>query len=218
MIQIKRANFTNALGLRQASNHLIQPLNGKTTTRPQKSVMMLADDDFFDANLTPQMTPIGLQILTLLDQHQIPHQQQRHSAASTCEQSAKERQLPMTLGGKSLLFRSRYTANSFHQGDFAMIVVPADQQVDSQKVRRFLGCQKLRFASNDELMAIAGVEKGALPPFGGGLIDVPMYLDERLQQNQQIAFNCGVTTESVVMTMSDYLSLITPIWGQFCRD
>ncbi|GGA82948.1 hypothetical protein GCM10011369_26190 [Neiella marina] len=164
------------------------------------------------------MTPIGSQIIALLAQHQIKYQQQSHSAASTCEQSAEQRQLPMALGGKSLLFRSRYTANSFHQGDFAMIVVPADQQVDSQKVRRFLGCQKLRFASSAELMAIAGVEKGALPPFGSGLIDVPMYLDEALKSNQTIAFNCGVTTESIIMAMSDYLSLVPAVWGQFCRD
>ncbi|MBW8189450.1 hypothetical protein K0504_00255 [Neiella marina] len=163
------------------------------------------------------MTAIGQQILALLQQQHISYRHVHHQAASTCEESAAQRGLPMAIGGKSLLFRTRSSSNSPHQANFAMIVLPADKQVDSNKVRGFLGCQKLRFATADELMELAGVEKGALPPFGNRLLAVPMYLDRQLQTNQQIAFNCGVTTESVVMAMADYLTLIEPVWGDFQR-
>lgn len=163
------------------------------------------------------MSTIGQQILALLEQRNIVFQHLRHQPASNCEQSAAQRGLPMAIGGKSLLFRTKPSSSSRHQADFAMIVLPADQQVDSSKVRRHLGSQKLRFASGDELMALAGVEKGALPPFGNGLLPIPMYLDLQLESNEQIAFNCGVTTESVILAMNDYLGLVEAKWGDFIK-
>lgn len=163
------------------------------------------------------MSSIGQQILALLEQRNIVFQHLHHQAARNCEQSAAQRGLPMAIGGKSLLFRTRPSSNSMHQADYAMIVLPADKQVDSNKVRRHLGSQKLRFASSDELMALAGVEKGALPPFGNGLLPIPMYLDQQLERNEQIAFNCGVTTESVILAMRDYLGLVDAKWGDFIK-
>lgn len=116
----------------------------------------------------------------------------------------------MEIGGKSLLFKSK-------QG-YAMVVVPAHAQADSAKVRKLLKSQKLRFASAEELMTLAGVEKGALPPFGNGLLPIPMYLDQRLKQNEQIAFNCGVNTESVILAMTDYLSLVEVLWCDCVKE
>lgn len=150
------------------------------------------------------MTPIGLAILELLEQQNIHYQRVSHAPAETCEQSAEFRGMPMEIGGKSLLFKAK-------QG-YAMIVLPAHAQVDSNKVRKHLQSQKLRFASAEELMDLAGVEKGALPPFGNGLLAIPMHLDVSLKQNRHIAFNCGVNTESVILAMDDYLSLVEVQW------
>ena len=150
------------------------------------------------------MTPIGLAVLELLQQKQIAYQKIHHEAAQTCEQSAAQRGMPMEIGGKSLLFKAK-------QG-FVMFVLPANAQLDSNKVRKHLHSQKLRFASPDELMSLAGVDKGALPPFGSGLLDIPMYLDQSLKTNTQLAFNCGVNTVSIILAMDDYLSLVEAQW------
>ncbi|MCM2678593.1 YbaK/EbsC family protein [Echinimonas agarilytica] len=150
------------------------------------------------------MTPIGRKILELLALKQIAFERIQHAPAETCFDSSALRGHPQSIGGKSILFKSQH--------GFVMIVLAAHLRIDSGKVRHYLKSSKLRFASKEELFNLAGVVKGALPPFGNGLLDIEMHLDRSLCDNQHIAFNCGVLTESVVLKMEDYLSLISAPW------
>ncbi len=151
--------------------------------------------------------PLGQQLRALLDQHQLDYQWLEHPPTSTCAQSAAARGMSQAIGGKTLMVKAR---QQFH-----LFVLPADQQADSTAIRRILASGKLRFATAAELMQVAGVEKGALPPFGRPLLPLDLYLDEGIRANTQIAFNCGTLTASVVMATEDYLSLVSPIWTRF---
>lgn len=133
-----------------------------------------------------------------------------HDRALTCEQSAMARGLDQKFGGKTLLFKDK--------NDFRLFVISASQQVDSAKVRSLLKSQKLRFATNHELGELCGVEKGALVPFGGGVIyPYDLYLDESILANELIAFNSGILTESIIMRTEDYLRLVKPIVCNFSK-
>jgi Ala-tRNA(Pro) deacylase len=146
-------------------------------------------------------------ILNFLDSHQIQYDLIEHPPAETCELSANHRGKDMAIGGKSILFKDKK--------DFRLFTLPADKKVDNNKVRKILKSQKLRFASNEELMHLAGVVKGALPPFGVPLIPYDHYVDNKLKDNTEIAFNAGVLTLSVVMDMQDYIRLVNPTWCDF---
>ncbi|RCU49837.1 hypothetical protein DU002_09375 [Corallincola holothuriorum] len=143
---------------------------------------------------------LNQQIKQLLQQRNISFQQWQHSDAVDCYQSAALRGTPLHLGGKSLLFKSRR--------GFSMFVISAAYRINSNRVRKILQQQKVRFANEQELKELAGVSKGALPPFGGRFIDCELFIDETIYANQEIVFTCGSLTESISMQVSDYLALV----------
>lgn len=155
-----------------------------------------------DPTTSEHTSPLKQRILSWLEQCEVPFQHLTHAAASTCEASASERGEPLKIGGKTLLFKDKR--------GFRLFTLPADRAVDSNKVRKALRSDKLRFASETELKQLTGAERGALPPFGEPLLPLPLFLDQSILTNDRIAFNCGVLTESVILTMPDYLSLVQP--------
>jgi Ala-tRNA(Pro) deacylase len=48
-----------------------------------------------------------------------------------------------------------------------------------------------------------------MPPFGN-LYDVPVYVDQSLSQDSEIAFNAGSHRELLRMAYSDYQNLVRP--------
>lgn len=146
------------------------------------------------------MNSITEKILNYIEQNNIKYKYLEHGPAKTCEESALLRNEPIEIGGKTILFKSKNTFNLF--------VLSASLAVDSKKVRKILGDQKLRFASPEELMNLCQVEKGALPPFGEPIYPFDLYIDESILKNTRIAFNAGDIHRSVILEMDDYLSMV----------
>lgn len=139
-------------------------------------------------------------ILTFLKENNVPYEYLEHEATTTCEEASRARGLDQSLGGKSLLFKDKK--------GFKIFSLSSSLNADSKKIRHILGSQKLRFASEAELIELAGVTKGALPPFGHPVLPFPHYVDESLFLNQRIAFNPGILTASIILKTSDYLPLV----------
>ncbi len=150
---------------------------------------------------------ITKRIRQFLIEKDITFQEIDHEPVITCEQSAKARGCNQEIGGKSILFKDKQ--------DYRLFVMSAALQVDSKRVRKILKSGWLRFATKEELWEIAGVEKGALPPFGRDILPVDLYLDESILKNHDIAFNAGMVTKSFIMRVKDYLQLIDPIVCSF---
>jgi len=146
---------------------------------------------------------------TLLENNNVNYKEVDHEAAATCEFSAKARGEDIKIGGKTLLFKDK---KGFH-----LFVISAQKQVDSNKVRKILKTQKLRFATEEELKELCDVEKGALPPFGKPLYPYDLYLDESILHNEKIAFNAGILTKSFILNTQDYLTLIQPHYCEFAK-
>lgn len=146
------------------------------------------------------MNPITQKILNYLKQKNIEYNFLEHGPATTCEESARLRNEPMEIGGKTILFKSK---NTFH-----LFVLSASLAVDSKKVRKILQDHKLRFANPDELMNLCQVEKGALPPFGEPIYPFDLYIDNSIFRNNRIAFNAGDVTKSVILKLEDYVNLV----------
>jgi Ala-tRNA(Pro) deacylase len=152
---------------------------------------------------------ITKRVRTLLNKNNIEFEEIDHEPATTCEQSAEARGCSQEIGGKSILFKDK--------SDFRLFVMSAALQIDSKKVREILKSGWLRFATKEELWELAGVEKGALPPFGRDILPVDLYLDESVLKNEQIAFNAGMLTKSFIMKVKDYLKLVEPTICSFTK-
>ena len=125
-----------------------------------------------------------------------------HEPTRTSEESARARGEELRVGGKALVMLCA--------GAPALFVLPADRKVDSGAVRRELNVTKLRFATPEELAQLTGLVPGSVPPFGAPILQFKLYLDDSIAENDRIAFNAGSLTDSMIVSMSDYLRLACP--------
>jgi len=125
-----------------------------------------------------------------------------HEPCTTSEQSAQARNEPIEIGGKALLLKV--------WDEFKLFVLSAALRLDSGAVRKHFGVKGVRFASREELMELTGLVPGSVPPFGRPILPFDLFIDESIAGNDRIAFNAGSLTDSIVMTVADYLRLANP--------
>lgn len=95
-------------------------------------------------------------------------------------------------------------------GDLAMTVLPASYQVDLEALRYATGVQEAELASESEFKRhFPDCETGAMPPFGN-LYGIPVYVDETLAEDREIAFNAGSHFELIKMAYDDFVRLVKP--------
>jgi Ala-tRNA(Pro) deacylase len=100
-------------------------------------------------------------------------------------------------------------------GDLAMAVLPASFQVDLEALRRDTGVREAVLASESEFKRhFPDCETGAMPPFGN-LYGIPVYVDESLTLDHEIAFNAGSHYELIKMAYTDFERLVKPEVMQF---
>ena len=150
--------------------------------------------------------PDGSEVLPairrLLTEAGVTFREVHHEPTHTSEESAKARGEELRIGGKALLIK----------GDdvFRLFVLPADRKLDSGAIRREFGWKKLRFATPEELHERTGLVPGSVPPFGPPILSFELCLDQAATQNPRIAFNAGSLTDSIILAMSDYLTISNP--------
>ena len=138
-------------------------------------------------------------IRNLLTGAGVPFREVHHEPTLTSEDSARARGEELRFGGKALLVKG--------DGKFRLFVLPADRKVDSSEIRRTLKLRKLRFASGEELLELTGLVPGSVPPFGEPILPIPLFVDSSISANERIAFNAGSLTDSIIMSVKDYLEV-----------
>jgi len=131
----------------------------------------------------------------------------QHEATTTSEASAKARGEDIRIGGKALLLKADET--------FRLFVLSAAMRLDSAAARRAVGAKSVRFATAEELLAQTGLVPGSVPPFGSPILPFELYVDESVTANEKIAFNAGSLTDSIVMSVADYLRMAKPVVARF---
>ena len=122
----------------------------------------------------------------------------QHAPVFTSEEAARVRGTPIEAGAKALVLRA--------EEHTVYVVLPGNRKVDNAQVRAILRTRTLRFATPEELLALTGCTPGAVPPFGN-LFGLPVLVDEELAKREDIAFNAGSNTTSIVMRCADFLRL-----------
>ena len=130
-----------------------------------------------------------------------------HGPTRTSEESARVRGEELRNGGKAILLKVDRT--------FRLFVLSAARKLDSSKVKAHFGVKRLRFATEDELLEITGLEPGSIPPFGPPIFDIKLFVDRSIIENERIAFNAGSLTDSIIMNVEDYVRLANPVIFDF---
>ena len=95
-------------------------------------------------------------------------------------------------------------------GQLAMAVVPAATYVDLGKASEILGHNEVRLATEEEFGGVFDdCEVGAEPPFGN-LYGIPVFLDEKLRSQPRIVCRDGSHTETLALSMDDYVKVVAP--------
>ena len=95
-------------------------------------------------------------------------------------------------------------------GRMVMAVLPASRQIDLSLLKTTLGARSVSLATEAEFQDLfAGCEAGAMPPFGN-LYNVPVYVDESLSKDKEIAFNAGTHNELIRLSYEDFARLVQP--------
>lgn len=128
--------------------------------------------------------------------------EKHHEPTFTSEESAKARGEPLQHGGKALLIKA--------EDAFRLFVLPADRKLDSAAIKREFGIKKTRFATSEELREMTGLVPGSVPPFGPPILPFELFVDAAIQENPRIAFNAGSLTDSIILSVPDYLAVAKP--------
>jgi len=144
-----------------------------------------------------------------LTSQSIEFEEVHHKPTKTSEESAKARGVDLSIGGKALVLKI--------DDSFKLFVLSAAKKLDSGALKKYFGAKKLRFAYKDELMEITGLVPGSVPPFGKSLIDLELFVDNSIVKNEQIAFNAGSLTDSIIMSVQDYLKVANPTIIDFSK-
>jgi len=105
----------------------------------------------------------------------------------------------------------------FADGEPIQAVVPADRDVNLERLADLSHAARIRVAEESELdWLFPDCEHGAMPPFGP-LYKQRVFVDVTLTEEANIVFNGGTHADAIVMRFEDYVLLAKPIVGTFAE-
>jgi nondiscriminating aspartyl-tRNA synthetase len=150
--------------------------------------------------------PLHDRLLDFLKEKSINFKLVEHAQTLTSQDSAAARGTRLEQGAKALLAMADKSP--------VLIVLSAAKKLDNNAFKTQFGVKDLHLATLDEVQSITGVPVGAVPPFGN-LFNVPTFVDEGLLAEEEIAFNAGSLTKSVIMKSADLIKAINPKKGSY---
>lgn len=138
---------------------------------------------------------------TYLEENHVRFVTLSHSPAFTAQEIAASAHIPGKQLAKTVMVKV--------DGEMAMAVLPATDKVSRQRLEAATGGEVV-LASEEEFSELfPSCEVGAMPPFGN-LWDLPVFVDQRLREDEQIAFNAGSHTELIRLPYADFERLVQP--------
>lgn len=137
-----------------------------------------------------------------LDSRGVKYEVLSHKVAYTAQETAAAQRITGWNVAKCVV--------CFCDGKFLLFVLQAPTVIDFARLKKSLGCQEARLASEQEMEQLfPETELGAESPFGD-LYGLPVFIDKGLTEIEEIIFNAGSHTEAIRMKMDDYRKLANP--------
>src|SRR6516225_10572783 len=135
-------------------------------------------------------------VRTFLDEQHVKYVVISHSKAYTAQGIAAISHMSGKELAKTVIVKL--------DGALGMAVLPASFQVDLLALKKAVGVREAALASEREFKEhFPDCETGAMPPFGN-LYGIPVYVDETLTRDNEIAFNAGTHLELIKLAYADF--------------
>jgi Ala-tRNA(Pro) deacylase len=141
-----------------------------------------------------------------LTENRITFEEQHHALSYTAQGVANAEHTP----GKDVAKVTIAKAN----GELIMLVLPASERVDFDKVKDIVGREVSLATESDFARVFPDCEIGAMPPFGH-LYGLRVYVDRLLADDEHIIFNDGTHTDTLKIRYEDYERLEHPVVADF---
>ena len=139
-------------------------------------------------------------VYAALDGLGIPYEKFDHPPVFTAEEAA-EHWRGIGTKCKNLFLRNKKGNRHY------LVILEVSKQADLRELVKFVGDDRLSFASPERLMAELGLTPGSVSPFG--LINdadhsVHVLIDEDLRGAERLIFHPNINTASVVVSWADF--------------
>jgi Ala-tRNA(Pro) deacylase len=142
-----------------------------------------------------------------LDINKVKYVAIKHSTAYTAQEVAASAHVPGELLAKTVIVKV--------DGKLAMAVLRATDIIDMNRLEEVTDARNLELAQENEFRGLfPDCEIGAMPPFGN-LYGIPVFVEERLSKDKEIAFNAGSHAELIRLAYEDFNRLVKPATGTF---
>jgi Ala-tRNA(Pro) deacylase len=141
-----------------------------------------------------------------LSENGVTFEEQHHSLAYTAQDVANAEHTPGKIVAKVTMAKAN--------GELIMLVLPASNRVDFDKVKNIVGREVSLATESDFARVFPDCEIGAMPPFGH-LYGLRVYVDRVLTDDEYIVFNEGTHTDTLKIRYGDYERLEHPVVADF---
>lgn len=142
----------------------------------------------------------------------IPFDVVRHPAAERAMDVAVALHAPTATVAKTVLIK----ADSGYA--YVAVVVPADREVDLDKVSQAMLGAKVELATADEVMLQCPDYDGAVVSPFGSQYNLKTLVDEHLAQQEWVLFAGNATDEAIRVRFEDFLRVENPIVAPLTQD
>jgi len=149
-------------------------------------------------------------LIEYLDQNEVNYKRQSHKKAYTAQEAAAAAHISGREMAKTVIVKL--------DGRLFMAVLPASFSIDFEQLKRILGVETAGLAAEQEFKSLfPDCDTGAMPPFGN-LYGMGVLVDNRLAEDDQIAFHACSHTDMIMMSYRDYERLVKPKVLDFVYD
>ena len=144
---------------------------------------------------------IPKRLIDCLNENKAQYEILHHAEAVTAQRIAQAEHVKGRHHAKVVMVKS---------GDqHLMIVLPADHQIDLEKVEKVIG-NTVSLGKEQEFKSLfPDCAIGAMPPFGN-LYNLPTHVDKQLAEQDYIVFEAGTHTDAIKMSYRDYEKIVKP--------
>jgi Ala-tRNA(Pro) deacylase len=144
---------------------------------------------------------IPLQLIDCLNESKVHYEILHHPEAVTAQRIAQAEHVKGRHHAKVVMIKSG--------GERLMAVLPADHQIDLEKVGKVIGKSASLDSEKEFKSLFPDCAIGAMPPFGN-LYGLPTYVDKSLAAQDYIVFEAGTHSDAIKLSYRDYEKIVKP--------
>lgn len=149
-------------------------------------------------------------IVSMLKKNNMEFEHLVHEPTPTSQDSCSARETNIEDGVKALILRGKTTKKNYQFN------VSGHLKLDMKAVADLVG-EKCEFEDPSVIKERYGLIIGGIPPFGN-LLGLETYFDAFIESRDMVAFNCGLSTESIIMKGEDLIKLVNPKIASFTKN